>query len=183
LGSARPYKRLTSPELRGLPIDIVFLPAPRAHRGKLLSGSASRGREVHAGSFLRQRKIVLDSALKKQPRELERILMHELFHFAWLRLGNSKRWSYEELLRSEFENRVKGELGWSAERAKTALTSGEAIRRTRRWREYVCESFCDSGAWVFAGSRRHEEFTLPAAAGRVRRGWFEKTRLTRQISV
>jgi hypothetical protein len=172
-----------SPEVRGLPIQIEFLPAPRAHRGKLLSGSAARGREVHAGSFLRQRRIVLDVALKKEPRELDRILTHELFHFAWLRLGNAKRWSYEDLLRRELNNHVKGELGWSAERAKTTLTRRDPARRTRRWREYVCESFCDSGAWVFAGSRRHEEFTLPLAARRLRRGWFEKTRLTRQISV
>src|SRR5207247_1293910 len=116
-------------------------------------------------------------------REFERILTHELFHFAWLRLGNSKRWSYEDLLRRELKNHVKGELGWSAERAKTVLTRGDSVRRTRRWREYVCESFCDSGAWLFAGSRRHQEFTLPPAARRLRRDWFEKTRLTRQISV
>jgi len=172
-----------SPEVRGLPIDIAFLPAPRARRGKLFSGSTARGREVHAGSFLRQRRIILDAALKKKPRELERILTHELFHFAWLRLGNPKRRSYEELLQRELRNQVKGELGWSAECAKAALTRGEAVRRTRRWREYVCESFCDSGAWVFADSRRHEEFTLSLAARRIRRGWFEKTRLTRQISV
>jgi hypothetical protein len=172
-----------SPEVRGLPIDIAFLPAPRAHRGKLLSGSATRGPEVHAASFLRQRRIVLDAALINQPRELDRILTHELFHFAWLRLGNSRRWSYEDLLRRELGNHIKGELGWSAECAKTALARGESNRRTRRWREYVCESFCDSAAWMFAGSRRHQEFTLPFAARRARLAWFEKTRLTREISV
>ena len=57
-----------SPEVHGLPIEIAFLPAPREHRGKLLSGNTASGREVHAGSFLRQRRIVLDAALKKQPR-------------------------------------------------------------------------------------------------------------------
>src|SRR5882672_1056152 len=112
--------------------EIAFLPALRAHRGKLLSGDSAAGREVHAGSFLRQRRIVLDSALKKQPRELDRILTHELFHFAWLRLGNPKRRSYEDLLRREFRRSVKGELGWSAESAKTALTRGDSVRRTRR---------------------------------------------------
>jgi hypothetical protein len=172
-----------SPEVRGLPIEIAFLPAPRAHRGKLLSGHAAAGREVHAGSFLRQRKIVLDAALKKQPRELDRILTHELFHFAWLRLGNPRRRSYEDLLRREFRSGAKGELGWSAECAKAAITRADSTRRTRRWREYVCESFCDSGAWLFAAAGRHEEFTLPSAARRIRRGWFEQARLTRQISV
>ncbi len=172
-----------SPELRGLPIEIAFLAALRAHRGKLLSGHGAAGREVHAGSFLRQRKIVLDAALRKQPGELDRILTHELFHFAWLRLGNPKRRSYEDLLRREFRDGVKGELGWSAECAKTAIARVDARRRTRRWREYVCESFCDSGAWLFAGRGRHEEFTLPSSARRLRRAWFEQARLTRQISV
>ncbi len=162
-----------SPEVRGLPIEIAFLPALRAHRGKLRSGGVGAGREVHAGSFLRQRRIVLDAALKKQPRELQRILTHELFHFAWLRLGNPKRQSYEDLLRREFKGRVKGELGWSAERAKTAITRADSTRRTRRWREDACESFCDSGAWLFAGTARHG----------ARRGWFEQARLTRVISV
>ncbi len=171
-----------SPEVCGLPIEITFQPALRAHRGKLLSGD-SRGREVHAASFLRQRRIVLDAALKKQPRELTRILLHELFHFAWMRLGNPKRRSYEDLLRRELTTRVKGELGWSAESAKKALTRVDWARRTRRWREYVCESFCDSGAWLLAGARRHEEFTLPSSARRTRRVWFEHAQLTRQISV
>jgi hypothetical protein len=174
---------LMSPEVRGLPIEIAFLPAPRAHRGRLLSGDAAAGREVLAGSFLRQRRIVLDAALKRQPRELARILTHELFHFAWLRLGNPKRRSYEDLLRREFRSRVKGELGWSAEGAKTSLTRADSVRRTRRWREYVCESFCDSAAWLFGGARRHVEFTLPPPARRARRAWFGQARLTRQISV
>jgi len=172
-----------SPEVRGLPIGITFLPALRSHRGKLLSGKAAPGKEVHATSFLRQRRIVLDSALKKQPGELARILTHELFHFAWLRLGNPRRRSYEDLLRSEIGKRVKGELGWSAESAKTALTSGDAVRRTRRWREYVCESFCDSAAWLLAGGSDHQEFTLPAMVRRARRAWFVRAELTSQISV
>jgi hypothetical protein len=171
------------PEVRGLPIEVTFLPALKAHQGKLLSGKAEQGREVHAGSFLRQRRIVLDAALKNRPRELARILTHELFHFVWLRLGNPKRHSYEALLRGEIQNRVEGELGWSAESMKETLRSRDRVRRTRRWREYVCESFCDSGAWLLTGRGRHEEFTLPAAARRARRKWFEQTRLTREISV
>ena len=63
-----------SPKVAGLPIEIRFAPSLRAHRGKLLSGKTERGKEVHAGSFLRQRRIVLDAALKKQPGELARIL-------------------------------------------------------------------------------------------------------------
>ena len=172
-----------SPKVRGLPIKITFLPALKAPRGKLLSGKSERGREVHAGSFIRQRRIVLDSELKKRPHTLARILAHELFHFAWLRLGNSTRRSFEELLLREMRKDVKGELGWSAERVKAALDRQDRLQRTRRWREYVCESFCDSAAWLVTGGGRHEEFTLPTAARRTRRAWFEQSELAREISV
>jgi hypothetical protein len=172
-----------SPKVRGLPIEIEFLPELKARRGKLLSGKTERGREVHAGCFLRQRRIVLDAALKTQPRELARILTHELFHFAWLRLGNPARRRFEDLLQGEMRRRVRGELGWSAERMKAALSRADRASRTRAWREYVCESFCDSAAWLLAGSAGNEELTLPSSARRARRAWFEKTRLTREISV
>ena len=172
-----------SPKVRGLPITISFLPALKAHRGKLLSGKTERGREVHAGSFLRQRRIVLDVALKKQPRMLARILTHELFHFAWLRIGNPNRRSFENLLLSEIRNHVEGELGWSAERMKASLSGADRASRSRRWREYVCESFCDSAAWLLAGRGGNKEFTLPSAARRARRAWFQQARLTLQISV
>lgn len=172
-----------SPKVRGLPIEIEFLPELKARRGKLLSGKTERGREVHAGCFLRQRRIVLDAALKSQPRELARILTHELFHFAWLRLGNPNRRRFEDLLQGEMRKRVRGELGWSAERMKAALKRADRARRTRAWREYVCESFCDSAAWLLAGGAGNEEFTLPTASRRARRAWFEQARLTREISV
>ena len=172
-----------SPKVRGLPIEITFLPELKACRGKLLSGKAQQGREVHAGCFLRQRRIVLDAALKTRPRELARILIHELFHFTWLRLGNPQRRQYEDLLQAEIRKRVRGELGWSAERMKATLSRVDRIGRTRHWREYVCESFCDSAAWLFAGRGGNDEFTLPLAARRARRAWFEQARLTFQISV
>jgi hypothetical protein len=172
-----------SPKVRGLPIQIMFLPELKAHRGRLLSGEPERGREVHAGSFLRQRRIVLDAALKKRPRELARIVTHELFHFAWLRLGNPTRRRFEDLLQGEIRKRVRGELGWSAERMKASLSAADRTRRTRAWREYVCESFCDSAAWLLAGSAGNQEFTLPFAARRARREWFEQARLNHEISV
>jgi hypothetical protein len=170
-------------QVRGLPIDVTFLPSPRAYRGKLFSGKIAKGREVHAGSFLRQRRIVLDAALRQRPAELRRILIHELFHFAWLRLGNPKRRSYEEMVGRELAARVPGELGWSAESVKVTLTRADRLDRTRLWRHYVCESFCDSAAWMFAGVRRHGEYTLPAPARRSRRLWFETAELTVRISV
>src|ERR1700681_969685 len=104
LGMATIYHM--SPKVRGLPIQVTFLPELKVRRGKLLSGKTEQGREVHAGGFLRQRRIGLEAALKTRPRELARILTHELFHFAWLRLGNPQRRRYEDLLQDEIRKRV-----------------------------------------------------------------------------
>jgi len=117
---------------------------------------------------------VLDSDLERTPRHLARILVHELFHFVWLRLSNSARHRYEELLRSERERRVRGELGWSAEWRKQELTAQDSQLRTRRWREYVCESFCDTAGYLYSGIGRYNEGTLSAAARRTRRRWFDE---------
>lgn len=174
---------VVSPLIEGRPIAVEFAPRLRAHAGKLLAGATRRGREVHAGTFLRKRRIVLDAALRDQASELARILVHELFHFVWLRLGNPKRRSFEELLRRELRERAAGELGWSAELLKIGLRRSDSAGRTRRWREYACESFCDTAAWLFSGAGRHDEFTLPSAQRRERRAWFQRSELTRRISV
>jgi hypothetical protein len=126
---------------------------------------------VYAGSFIRKRQIVLDQELENQPKELARILVHELFHFAWVRLGNPARRSYEALLRAERERRARGELGWSAELRKRALTDG-SVRDESSWRDYLCESFCDTAAWVYSGVRRHPEYTLAARHRNRRAEWF-----------
>ena len=165
------------PELSGRPITLNFLPAPHSHRGKLVS-RGGRGQEIHGASFIRERRIVLDTALRRRRRELERILVHELFHFAWVRLGNPRRRSWEGLVRDEVRRGVKGELGWSAESRKEALG-----RPARRWREYICESFCDTAAWIFAVRGRHEELTLQAAARAARRRWFKAQGLLDRIPV
>ena len=138
----------------------------------------SRG-PVHAGSFLRERRIVFDCTQAEFPR----ILAHEAAHFVWVRLGNAVRRGYEELLRAELGARVRGELGWSAEWRKDALGSADVEQRTRRWREYCCESFCDTAAWLYSGVRRHEEFTLGERARRVRRAWFALVIGRRALSI
>ena len=117
------------------------------------------------------------------PEEFARIFVHELFHFAWLRLGNAKRRSYEQLVARELRRRVSGELGWSAEWRKSALTARDRRERTRKWREYCCESFCDTAAWIYAGVRKHAEFTLAAAGREGRREWFRKSGLDEGISI
>lgn len=125
-------------------------------------------REAHAGSFLRARSI----AFNCQAREFPRICAHELFHFAWLRLGNPRRRSYEEILRKEWAAGARGELGWSAEWRKEKLTARDVRGRSRLWLEYCCESFCDTAAWMYAGVRDHEEFRLAGRYRLCRRAWF-----------
>lgn len=134
-------------------------------RGKLYSNTG-RGSEVHAASFLRERSMVLDSALLSRPRELRRILVHELFHFVWWKLGNPRRAGWDALLRNELAARSRGELGWSAEKLKKQAAQGEGA-----WRLYRCESFCDSAAWYFTGGQ-HSEYTLAASFRRRRQTWF-----------
>ena len=125
-----------------------------------------------AGASIPRRLILLDAIVLARPGEFERILIHELFHFVWVRLSNHRRAAWEHVLAEELQLLVKGELGWSAECRKQALARTDARRRTLRWRPYVCESFCDTAAWVFAGLRAHDEFTLAASSRRRRRHWF-----------
>ena len=159
------------PGLSGRPVRIRLRPGLTVRRNRLLS-RAPAGQPVHAGSFLRRRVIVLDSELLESPAELSRILVHELFHFVWLRLGNAARRTYEEVLRGEIRRRARGELGYSAESRKLKLTAEDPRTRSRRWREYACESFCDTAAWLYAGVRRHGEYTLAGVFRRRRRSWF-----------
>jgi len=147
------------PALAGQPISVKFATALTAHRGKLLYG-APVGTPVHAGSHLRRREMVLDTWLLRNRTELARIFVHEVYHFVWARLGKTRRSLYEELLNREIEARVPGELGWSAEGMKLRLTPADREDRTRRWRDYVCESFCDTAAWMYSHARTHEEWTL-----------------------
>lgn len=160
------------PVLVGAPVQVRLVRAPRDRRGP-----------VDGGAFLRRRRIVLDADLAGRPAELTRILIHELFHFAWLRLGNPLRRSWEELLADEWAAGVPGELGWSAEWRKRALAKRHSTARTRRWREYCCESFCDTAAWLFAGLRAHPDFTLPPPHRACRRQWFIRSGVTRRISI
>jgi len=147
------------PEIAGHPIRLQRIPGLRDRRGP-----------VHAAAFLRERRIAFDCS----PAEFPRIFIHELFHFVWLHAGNPRRWSYERVVRGEFRSGARGELGWSAEWRKAALRAGDVRRRSRRWREYICESFCDTAAWLYSGIVRHPEFTLVAPSRKTRRKWFQQ---------
>jgi len=173
---------MDSPCLDGKPLRIRFQPALAVRGGELISNSG-KGRAVHAATYIRRREIVLDEDLKSRPLELTRILVHELCHFGWVRLGNPRRRSWENLVAGELRSQTRGEMGWSAEVRKQALRRADWTRRTRRWREYACESFCDTGAWLLAGLRGHPEFTLARAARAARRRWFRDAGLFERLSV
>src|SRR5580658_1341499 len=145
------------PKLEGRPVLVRIRPSLGPHL---------------AATSIPDRVILLDSEVLTPP-EFERILVHEIFHFAWVRLSNALRWDWERTLTREFDRHAEGELGWSAERRKNKLTSSDVRTRARPWRLYACESFCDTAAWRFSCVREHEEFTLAVRFRRLRRAWFQ----------
>jgi hypothetical protein len=146
--------------LTGRPIEVRY-------RDNL---SDTAGNPAHAATFIRQRLIVLDRDLRSNVNEHQRILIHELFHFVWVRTGNQKRRSWEAVLHSEWQAKARGEAGWSADWRKCELTPADVKRRGRKWREYCCESFCDTAACLETGCATE----VPLAPGRLaaRRLWF-----------
>lgn len=153
------------PVLVGDPVSIKILPRLTAHRGKLLSGSPQRGVPVHAATFIRRREIVLETELTRKLGVLRLITVHEIFHFVWARLGNSARRAWAALLEAEAAARARGELGESSSVKKSRECTGD----------YICESFCDTAAWLYAGVRRSPHFTLAPRWSARRRAWFEAT--------
>jgi hypothetical protein len=149
----------------------------------MLYSGGEAGQEVHAASAIPQRSIVFDEELLSNPGEFRRIVTHELFHFAWARLGNQWRRQWEELLLTEFQAKARGELGWSAEWRKQELRTIDLRQRTQRWREYACESFCDSAAWLLTGARPHEEATLGRRHSIRRGAWFVRLFGERGVSI
>lgn len=143
----------------------------------------SLGHRLAAASIPR-RLILLDAEVLHRRGDFERILIHEIFHFVWVRLPNSTRRDWELVLASEIRSQASGELGWSAEWRKAKLKASDPLRRTPAWRRYACESFCDSAGWLHADLRKHDEFTLAPGFRRRRRMWFaQKFPATAPISI
>jgi hypothetical protein len=134
----------------------------------------------HAATSIPRRLILLDRGVLTNKGDFERILIHEIFHFVWVRLSNQTRRDWEDLLASERES---GELGWSAEWRKLKLKSSAARLRSPQWKRYARESFCDSAAYLFSGLTRHDEFTLPASCRRARRAWFQRNLASHAIPI
>jgi len=106
---------------------------------------------------------VLESELLNKA-ELPMILVHEIFHFVWVRLGNVKRAGYAALLMEEGRARARGELGESASVKKKAAPDT---------RDYVCESFCDTAAWLYAPGEKRANVTLAKRWQARRKAWFD----------
>ena len=144
------------PPLAGAPIAFSFT-----------DHLSVRGVEMDAAAFVRERRVVLVRRLRGAA--LRRVTVPELFHFVWWRLGNPARHSWEALLLAE---RARGEAGWSAEWRKAALSDADRRHRTRRWREYACEAFCDSAAALWASPAQS---TLAPRFLARRQAWFAAT--------
>jgi hypothetical protein len=154
------------------PVQVAFLPELTAHRGKLLSGE-DRGIPVYAASFIRQRRIVLEATLLASPASLRFIFVHEVFHFVWVRLGNKKRAEYSRLVAYEMDHKARGELGESSAVKKAELRVERQISlESQVWRDYACESFCDSAGCIFTGRSVHDGARLGKAWTAIRREWF-----------
>lgn len=150
------------PSIDGGPVFVSAQPELKAQRGKLVSGALQNGTPVYAASFIRKRRIVLEESLLCEDATFRLILVHEIFHFAWPRLSNEKRREWTALLEAESAGRARGELGESS-----------AVRKgTPQWTEYVCESFCDTGAYLYAGVEQHAWFTLGRRWRQRRKDWF-----------
>ncbi len=157
----------------GSELSVSINPQLTAYRGKLLSGFPDLGTAIHAAAFIRQRRIVLESTLLRRPDMLRLILIHEVFHFVWVRLDNRSRREFAALLRREIKAGARGELGESAAVRKAALRSqGHLHPRSKSWPDYVCESFCDTAAWFYSGSPVSLEFKVARKWAILRRQWF-----------
>ena len=111
----------------------------RAYRGKLGYGPGP-GDEVFAASFLPRREIILDTELLENAPDFIAIMAHELYHFVWRRLPNAQRQAWSELLQLERKPRHAGlssKLRWERFQGNSS---------PRKWKDYVCEAFCDTAA-------------------------------------
>ncbi len=113
----------------------------------------------------------MEASLLRRRTLLRFILIHEVFHFVWVRLGNPKRAEFSRLLEQELAAGARGELGESAQLKKAT----RPLPQTRAWRDYVCESFCDTAAFVYLGLNRNLAGGLAKRWQARRRRWFEDT--------
>ena len=161
------------PKLRGDPISVSIKPGLTTSNGKLLSGCPESGTPVYAAAFIGRRRIVLESSLVRKSSSFRLILAHEIFHFVWARLGNALRREFAALVFEELKAGARGELGESAAVHKAKLLAHGGVNVPGKpWRDYVCESFCDTAACLYGRARENSEFRLAASWRAIRSRWF-----------
>lgn len=126
------------------------------------------GEEVFAASFLARREIVFASELLDHAPALVEIFAHEIYHFAWRRLGNVERAAWAQLLQGETKPKHAG--------LSSRLRYEEFIERRadRRWKNYVCEAFCDT-----AGAMTQPKSKISSQ----RKQWFKRLLKRRKLAV
>ena len=156
------------PPLEGAPVRMESAPGLRDRRGP-----------VHAGSFLRERRIALDCTRAEFPR----IFVHEVAHFIWLRLGNPLRLRYEEIVRAEIAAGARGELGWSAEWRKDDAGRDDDAAADPPVARILLREFLRYRRVAVLRLKRHEEFTLGERWRQKRRAWFTASLENRTLSI
>jgi hypothetical protein len=159
--------------LNGNPISVSFQPDLAACRGKLLARASGRGTAVYAASFIRQRRIIFETSLSSDIAQLRFFAVHEIFHFVWARLGNRNRAEFSLLLAAEIAQGARGELGESSAIQKVRIGPEEGSKRSQTWRDYVCESFCDTAAWLYSGAPARNVRPLASRWQKRREVWFQ----------
>src|ERR1019366_1255022 len=112
------------------------------------------GNVAQAATFIPRRRILLDVALRGKAGERDRVLLHELFHFVWVRLGNPRRRGWEELLRGALAERARGE-GGKAYAFFVVLTikviSGKQGSQSRQQQDVTAQAMQHpAGRWLVA---------------------------------
>jgi hypothetical protein len=87
------------------------------------------------------------------------------------------------VINAEILHGANGELGWSAESMKLSVTDQDRTSRSRRWKDYICESFCDTAGWYFGTARRYSEMTLGPRERTLRRDWIREHLLDRPLTI
>ena len=74
---------------------------------------------------------------------------------------------YAALVETELVAGARGEMGESADGWKVGIAAGGDMKT------YICESFCDTAAWLYSGVKQNRELTLAARWKGRRRAWFD----------
>jgi hypothetical protein len=117
--------------MTGGAIRVCFQPRLSVCSGKLVTAEHGVGTAVYAACFIRKREIMLESALVRRPAMFRLILIHELFHFVWTRLGNGMRREFADLAAGEYKQHARGELGESADVQKALLKRSDVVTASR----------------------------------------------------